>query len=401
MFLTAVTQRDRLFDVAMHWLNGRVGPGDGRFLTEAFLLDHAITAPLVARFFLEVTALLGSGDTRVNRLRTKDGVRRQIIAGWRTPSQRALELFALYRSREETFFPATPVDLLAMTRGDGELVAMMRFKRLQRIAEKAARRVVDRVDHEVMRRLGCVGGHETRTSARDLSHELVAATEQEVCRDYGTGAIAFTHQELRVGDVIGAKLIGNEQNLARIETAISSHSEVVSVHRSEHRGVYNDVQLEVELRCPSAGTTVDRLRAGDWMAARERGLDPESLRRNIPSYVEGGAQSFFIEILLTTWPELVESEFGRALHEERIVRMRFNPRYTGQLGTTVALATMYLMLVAISPVTVIDELPFRMSGRYLPESLVASVAELFGLSFARSPFWIPEPSDVRSDWHVS
>jgi len=47
MYLTAITQRDRLFETATRWLSGLPHPQDGRFITEVFLLDHGITMPVV------------------------------------------------------------------------------------------------------------------------------------------------------------------------------------------------------------------------------------------------------------------------------------------------------------------------------------------------------------------
>ncbi len=37
MYLTALTRRDRLFDVATRWLSGQVEPGDAQFISEVFL----------------------------------------------------------------------------------------------------------------------------------------------------------------------------------------------------------------------------------------------------------------------------------------------------------------------------------------------------------------------------
>ncbi len=390
MYLTALTHRDRLFDLGVRWLHGRVEPDDGAFVTEVFLVDPFITGPVVARFLADVSGSDSGGDLRIEHLRTKDEVRRRIVAGCPRPTARALALFADYRSRPEGYFPTTPVDLILVRQANRELLAMVRFKHLMRIADKAARRSAAYVDQELRRQVRALGGVEPGESLHDLPTALLGEAERVVCQAFATGASAFPREEVRVDDVVGSKLVGEDGDLTRIETAIASHPDVLSVRRSEHRGNYNDVHFVVELPCPPPGPMIDGLLARDWSAAARRGLFPSALRRDIPRYVESGARSFFLELILTTWHELVESEFGRGLHEERIERQWHDPRGTGQLATNVALALMFLLLVAISPTVAVDECPVKLSGRYLPDMITGYLAQLFGLDIGRSPLWIPE-----------
>ncbi len=54
LYLSGLTHRDRLFDVAMRWLADRPEPDDGRVLTEIFAFERAITAPTVRRFVADL-----------------------------------------------------------------------------------------------------------------------------------------------------------------------------------------------------------------------------------------------------------------------------------------------------------------------------------------------------------
>ncbi|MEE4218840.1 MAG: hypothetical protein V2I48_14585 [Xanthomonadales bacterium] len=353
MYLTALLQRERLFDVAARWLSGQLEPGDVRFVSEVFLLEHAITNQATVEFLRAVSAPLRTGPIRLKRLRTKDQVRQTIIESRSNPSKRAADLFLSWRNRAEDFFPGMPVDITVASGGKDGFLAMVRLKRLMRIADKATRK-------------------------------LVAYLERE------SGKLEISRKALRIDDVVGAKLVVDKWHRELIELVIAANPNVQSVVRREHHGAYNDVKLIITLRAPETGPTIDRLLRMDWCGASQRGISPATLLQSIPHYVESGADSYVVELILTDWDELVESEFGRALHEEHIVRQRTDPRYATQLATNAELTFIYLLTVAVSPASEITSLPVSISGRHLPDAVYGSVASLFGLELDQSPLWHEE-----------
>jgi hypothetical protein len=381
MYLTALTQRDRVFDISTRWLVGHVEPQDARFLSEVFLVEQAITRPTTEEFLREVMKPFTRGSIEFQHLQTKGDVRKTIMRGVKDPSARAEDLFSKYRARSESFFPTTPADVRVVTADGGELISMIRLKRVFRIADKAKRRIVDRLEREI--RSAAIGlGADEQFGPQSTAH-----LTERVCQGFSGGSLRFRHEDLRIDDVVGVKLIAEESQLQEIEKAIAVHPEVISVRRSKHTGMYNDVQLDVTLRAPEIGPTIDRLLRLDWSRSAERGVDPEELASDIPGYVETGANSFVVEIILTTPEELVESEFGRGLHENRILRQRFTPKLTSQSATNVGLSALYLMLVAVSPSVKVADVPITMSGRHLPDAIAGSIAHLFGLDLDRSPMW--------------
>ncbi len=388
MYLTSLTHRDMLFDISQNWLHGNVDPGDGAFITAAFLLEHAITAPSVTGLLEWTFASHLPGELRFRHVRTKEQVRRSIIRGWTSPTPRARGLFEEFERLPEAFFPTTPVDTIVAIAPDDGLVGMVRFKSLFRIADKVARGAARRLraDVESILLAGTHGG-----ALSDLaSVPGFAAALQEVNQTFLNGRARLSRDDLRVDDAIGAKLILPEEDMEAFEHRLASHPNVLSVQHREHHGPYNDVHLLAEVRCPPGGRTIDSLRAMDWRASAGRGVSAQQLRDAVPQYVETGAKTFFLEVLLTTLPELVESEFGRGLHEERIARQRLDPLWSSRVATNVQLTTLSMLLLALAPTITIEEPPGKMSGRYLPETALGLLAQLFGLGVARSPFWVPE-----------
>lgn len=390
MYLTALTHRDRLFEVATRWIRGDVRSGDGRFVSEAFLVDPCITTPTVAAFLRDVA---GANEVapRIEHLHIKDDVRRRIAGSPQVRASQTAALLSCYRERPEEFYPTTPVDLFSISSSDGELLAMVRFKNLLRIADKVARRAAAGAAPAIRRAAEALAaGRPTPPPG-----ELLAEAERQVCLELTAGQLEFSRDEMRIDDAVGAKLIGDPARLSTIEESIASHPLVISMRRSEHRGAYNDTRFEVELAAPPPGPTIKRLLANDWIGAVSRGLEPRDLRRDIAGYVESGARSFFVEVILTTSDELVESEFGRGLHERRTERQRGEILRAGQLATNVGLAVTSLLLLAIAPTVTMSAIPVKLSGRYLPDTVVAIVSSLFGLDLGGTPLWLPAVDDPR------
>lgn len=388
MYLTSITQRDRLFDVATRWLGDRPEPGDGRFATQVFIYESVIWAPLVRRFVADILRQIERGPVALHRFRTKDQLRHALCAGLDASGPRGRELCGRFRDRPEEFFPGTPVDLVLAARPDGWPLGMVRIKRVRRIAEKASRRVADGLAGRIHAAARDLAGAraaalrlplETLGSTPDAMLEDFAEAERKVSRALRDEVPAFAPQDLRVDDVIGIKFVGTPTEVARLERAIGSHELVAEVAREEHRGRYNDVNLLVDLTLPEPATVIADARRADWAAAAGRGLGPETLAREFPAYVEGGARTVRAEVILTTWEELVESEFGRSIHEQRILEQRRTAAYSGRIASNASFLIQYLLMLAISPKLEVATLPVKMWGQYLPDIYALAVWDLFGI----------------------
>jgi hypothetical protein len=210
-----------------------------------------------------------------------------------------------------------------------------------------------------------------------MSREFAAA-ERIVSRSFRDGTLRLTRDEMRIDDVIGCKLIGSPEELERIERAIDRHPRARLVEREEHSGEYNATNLLVELDLPPSDMLLARAEGIDWSFARWRGLDPDRLREKFEGYLESGARTLRAEVILTTFDELVESEFGRSMHEERILEQRRSATYTGRIAQNASFLVQYLLTLAISPRLEAEPLPVKMWGRYLPDTFSAAHWRLYG-----------------------
>jgi hypothetical protein len=392
MHLTSITHRRQVFDLATRWFADCPHPSDGRFLTQVFTFENLITAGMVRALLTGIKDAVHPGPLQLVRLHSKDHLRDAIVRACPEPNAREAELFGLYKQRPEEFFPGTPSDVVLALRQDGSILGMARVKRLRRIAEKCSRRVADSLAHAINDRARLLAQQRAERfgiplaqllSSKPEMAEDFAQAERIVSRRFRDGIVVFQPEELRIDDGIGFKFVGTPKEMESIELAIRNHPSVVAVQREEHRGNYNDVNLLVDMELPVAERIIDQERNRDWASLGGRGIPPEELARAFPDYVLSGERTFRAEVILTTHSDLVESEFGSAIHEARIIEQRQGVPYIGRIASNASFIIGYMLMLALSPSTEVGELPVKMWGRYLPDMYSESVWHLFGITLGR------------------
>jgi len=73
--------RDDLFDITLRWLNNVPRQEDGRRLSEIFLFESAVSAPIVQDIMLGLFAKLFGERLSVERVQYKDLLRSRLIHG--------------------------------------------------------------------------------------------------------------------------------------------------------------------------------------------------------------------------------------------------------------------------------------------------------------------------------
>jgi hypothetical protein len=392
MHLTSITHRRQLFDLATRWFADSPRPGDGRFLTQVFTYESLIAAGTIRKLLASIREAVHPGPIRLVRLRAKDELRDAIAASCIDPTPRETELIRQYRQRPEEFFPGTPTDVVLGLREDGSIFGMVRAKRLRRIAEKGSRRVADKLAGAINDRARSIALRRAETygiplrqllSSKSEMAEDFAQAERVVSRTFQDGIVLFEPEDLRIDDGIGFKFVGHHGQLGTIEQVVRNHPSVLRVEREEHRGLYNDINLLVDLALPPPERIIDRERDRDWSALAGRGLSADELARGFPDYVQSGERSFRAEVILTTRADLVESEFGHAIHEARIIEQRQGQPYAGRIATNASFIITHMLMLALCPSIETPEMPVKMWGRYLPDVYSVAIWKLFGITLGR------------------
>jgi hypothetical protein len=384
MYLSGLTHRDRLFDIAMRWLADRVELDDGRILTEIFAFERAITAPTVRRFVADLCRVCRREDLYLERTINKDELREAIVAAAAHPTSRVAELIDWYRQLPEEFFPRTPVRMSIVTQRNGRLAAVIRRKRIRRIADKVSRRVAAQLSVEVDAVAEALAASRPRNSSTVITNDrppsapagIRGAAERLVADRIRSGRITLDPDKLRVDDVVGVKVIASRDDLPKIEGALD-HLDYAWAHdREVHEGAYNGTHFLVDLELPPDEAVLESMRGIDWSFAARRGLPVEGLEKRFAAYLGRCSRTFRVELILTTFEDLVESEFGTCIHEQRILDQRDLAADFGRLAQNASSIIEYMLRLATSPTVDIDELPFKIWGRYIRDTVAHKIAAL-------------------------
>ncbi len=388
MYLTGYVQRDQLWKIANRWFADQPLPADGVFLTKLHIYESLINGPISRRFLIDILRPTHREPFYLERVYRKDDLREAILTGCHDPSARMEALFRQYLDFPEEFFPRTPADLILAIGEDATLLGMARFKRVRRVAEKTSRLVADHLSEHIKAEARRLAGAraaaaglplEQLISSADTMRAEFAEAERIVSYSFRDGGVVLEPEDVAVNDAIGFKFVGAVRKLGEIEARIANHPATRILGRTEHTGDYNDISLLIDLALPPADEIVARVGPDEWSFARGRGLRPQELEMGFAQYVLGGARSIRAEIVLTTFEELVEAEFGRSIHEERIEAQRRHAPYSGRIAANAAFLIEYMMMLAISPTLRVERLPIKMWGRYLPDTFSRAVWQLFGI----------------------
>jgi hypothetical protein len=114
-----------------------------------------------------------------------------------------------------------------------------------------------------------------------------------------------------------------------------------------------------------------------WKKYLNRGIPEEELQKGLEPLLDNTKPTINIELTLSTLPDLVESELGNSIHEERIIAQRNSKVYKGYIPMNVEFLIEYLFAVGLSPQISIESLPIKLWGRYLPDTISSHIRELY------------------------
>jgi len=387
MYLTGLTHRDELFDLTARSLNDDFREGDGRIITEIFLYEGFISGSFVINRMVRFLQNVFGKNLEMERIRQKHILRERLLQYIEQPTGRTEELVQTFRDNPEFFFPRLPIDAVLVVAGGKRLVSIGRIKRLSRVAEKVSFRLMDALFKDIKAEAGRIAEKRAASAGMPLS-ELISSpdvmrqdfveAEMTVAARFREKSMQLKREAFAINDMLGFKIIGIPEDLDMILDRLKTEPEFKIVEIQPHSGNYNAVNLSVDFQLPKSEKLIHTLCGLDWSVAARRGLNPDATQRGFPAYLESGSRTIRTEIILITYPELIESEFGRSLHELRILRLREQTPYCGIIAQNAGYLIEYLLTLAMAPVLDVTELPIKIYGRYLPETIRAIKCALFG-----------------------
>jgi hypothetical protein len=388
VYLTSFIHREELFDIAERWFCGRLNPNDALRLTQILICDGFVLGETLERLTMELLKRIHQEPFESKRIRFKGELREIICRGDGSISERELELFCLYRMNPDFFYREAPIDGVMCLGGQGQLVGIYRIKRPRRIAEKANRKIANWIFGVVQNKAQEMAQERARkfgvplesllTPESEMVGEFVEA-EKVIAKSFSEGKIKFDPTALTIHDVGGIKIVAEDEQLLALEQTLSDDPKIHIIDKETHQGNYRAKSLVLESAW-DAESVFRRFKEGrTWVKYANRGISEDELKRGLESLVGDPKATINVELILSNFPDLVESELGSSIHEERIIAQRDTRLYKGYVPTNVEFLLEYLFAVGFSPETTIDHLPIKLWGRYLPETLIHYVRRLYHL----------------------
>ncbi|MDX9786588.1 MAG: hypothetical protein RBT11_07420 [Desulfobacterales bacterium] len=365
-----------MFEITNRWLSNELDPVDPLQITRIITYDSFVAWERLLLFIKELNPFL-TNLTQFKRIATKNELKDFICNATDIDNSRVQHLISEYMKLPEFYYVGSPLAALAYYDNQGHMTGMCRFKRVKRIAEKASRyaalHIADKVRLTAARLATQIG------KGNENAKELVEQAEKEHLLEFKRNGISLPAANMTIKDVLGLKLIKNGISEEQLESVISGLPGATIIEKEVHTGSYNAVHYVVEL-------TVDL----DYMskrfksrppsdAYRYRGLPANNLSRDFEWFLYSGSNTVQVDLIFTTIEELVESEIGRSMHETRIFKQRRQQNVYGNITINIEYIIEYLLAVGMSPTKQIDDIPIKIWGRYLPDTLGYNIRKLYEL----------------------
>lgn len=389
MYLTSFVHREKLFKLTERWLCGRLSPGDGLDITRILICDGFVLGEVLESVTKRLLSGIHEGPIRQQRIRFKGQLRDALCrASAYEADPRVRGLIRLYESNPDFYYREAPINGVLCLDERGRLLGVFRIKRPRRIAEKANRYIANwifkmvqnrarRMAEDRAQRMG-IQMDRLLTPEKEMLREFVDA-EEAIARRFSEGDIELDRAAMTIHDVGGLKIIADAERLARVETILAEDPRVHVVDKENYWGDYRAVSLILEARWDRDDICRRYVAGRGWERYRNRGIPEEQLTRGLSSFIEEAEPTLRFELILSTFPDMVESELGDSIHEKRVIAQRDNKTFKGNIPMNVEFLIEYLFAVGFSPKVHVERLPIKLWGRYLPDTVIGCIRNLYSI----------------------
>ena len=381
MYLTAFLHRDELFEITNRWLSDKLAPEDPLTITKIITYDSFAAWEMLLVFIDGLLGSLIAEPIYRKKIADKKELKGFICNPLPSVSNRTRDLISSYKEKTEFYYTGSPIAGYIYHAQSLNIVGISRFKRVKRIAEKASRYASLYLLKEVEAVALKAAKHQVNHSGENdtISMDQMIQAEGRVMNRIKETGIALPVQSMTIKDILGLKVIDTDLGEKYLEAAISEYPGAEIIEKESHTGHYNAVHYVIELRVDFDFIVRRFKEICTTVNYSTRGLSKNNILEDFEKFISTGADRIQLDLILTTYEELVESEIGRSMHESRIFKQRQQQGYSGNIPTNVEYIIEYLLAVGLSPAVHIDEIPIKTWGRYLPDTLSYKIRKLYGM----------------------
>jgi hypothetical protein len=388
--INSFLHREVLNDIIRRWMYDQARPSDADLITRLVHFNHVFVARYLDLFSGRIFAALYPGGLSFRPVRLKGDLKDVLVAEPPYRNERIDELIREYHQNPGRFYRETPFHgTLYFTRRNGftAYIGSSRIKRARRLAEKSARRIIDRIFDTIKRHADSLADERARllgiprerllTTPADMTEEFLRAENQLLDDLREKRPIAGDGDALVINDVAGVKVIQEAPEQRKLMTLLGRFSDCEVVEEEHHAGRYNATNLIVRFQPPREEILARPLGRGILNIMQARGFSPYEANQSFAEFVRSGEEDVLLEIIVSNYQEMLESEIGRCIHEDRIIEQRLRQQYRGPLARNIQCLLEYLFAFPVSHQRELGELPIKIWNRYLPDYFDEILKQLF------------------------
>jgi len=387
--INSYLHRNELKDLIRRSMYGNVQSGDGDLITRLVHFNQLFVSRYLHHFAGRLFRELHGSDLREERISLKGEIKDAIVRRPPYRNPRIEELIRDYEEHPGRFYRETPCQamLFFKRQEEGEnYLGSWRIKRIRRLAEKGARRIIDWIFDAIKRNAETLA--DERAERLCIPREYLLTSPEEMLGEFLDAEGRFIEDlqqqreikgatDLVINDVAGVKVVLEDYEKGRIRTALNNIEHCRVVEEERHQGRYNAVNLVVRIEPPKEELIRGPLPASIHAVMASRGVAPAQAEQNFADFVLSGEEEVYLEIIVSNYQEMLESEIGRCMHEDRTIAQRLRQQYRGHLAKNVEYLMRYLFLFTLSNQGELKDLPVKLWDRYLPDYFDGVIAGLF------------------------
>ncbi|MGV8059811.1 MAG: hypothetical protein AB2L12_17595 [Smithellaceae bacterium] len=385
--------RTVLHNLISRWMYNEIYPSDADTVTRLINFNHIYLSRYLSQFSEKLFQKLYSSDLMQQHVSTKGDLKDALIADPPYSNQRITELIVNYRSNPGLFYYDTPfhgVLFFTQQAGANRYIGSSRIKRVRRLSEKAARRIIDHLFHTMTREADNIRDEhgqyreitfQQRTEASEELPDEFQEAESRLLQDLQKHRPIPDTEDIIINDVAGIKVILEDSQLRQLMAVLQKMPDCTVIEEEHHTGIYNATNLIVNY-CPDRERIISEPISNKITTImQDRGIHPDQLQQKFIEFVQSGEKNVVLEIIVSNYQEALESEIGRCIHEDRIIRQRLNKQYRGHLSKNIEYLLEYLFSFPASPQRELSELPIKLWNRYLPDYFDEVLKQLFHIPY--------------------
>ena len=392
--LTSLLHREDLKDILFRWMRNDLSEEDCVAVKRIINFDVYVINIYLNHFCRGLFDFLAGGDVWNFEVTSKGELKDFVIGVAPYNNDRLDYIRARYKKFPEDFFRSVPFwGRVYCSGGEGHATYLghSRIKRFRRVAEKASRRMADIIFNQIKKNADALAAE--RASRMGIPKEQLITPSGEQAEEFQHAERRFLKQiragefspdedtinAAKIQDVAGVKVIVEDDRIALLESYFQNEPNCRIAEKQGLSGNYHATNYIIDLALDKneLARKAPDARVIEVLAAR--GMDRDTILDDYERFVETAENNVFLELIVSNYAEMIESEFGRCMHEERILAQREQSGYRSSIARNVRYITEYLFLFAISGKKRIDRLPVKLWEKTMPDTYDHAIRALWDI----------------------